>query len=255
MDHLQQQYLHAMGIQVWKPRDAGFVVDDPVLQSEPESEPLPEPVITPEVTPVPMPVAEPAADLATPPGEMGWETLEQAVAACRKCGLDQSRTNTVFGVGDRNASIMIVGEAPGADEDRQGEPFVGRAGQLLTEILYSIGYRREDVFIANILKCRPPGNRNPEPDEVGCCEPWLQRQIELVKPDMIVAVGGVAAQNLLKTDQPVGALRGQPLSYADTGIPVIVTYHPAYLLRSPSEKRKVWQDLCSLYRGGQGAVS
>jgi DNA polymerase len=137
---------------------------------------------------------------------------------------------------------MFIGEAPGGDEDRQGEPFVGRAGQLLNAILFAIGLKREEVYIANVLKCRPPGNRDPQPEEVIQCEPYLLRQIELIKPRLIVALGRHAAHSLLKTEVPLGKLRGQRLSYH--GTPLIVTYHPAYLLRNPADKRKVWDDLC-----------
>ena len=176
-------------------------------------------------------------------GAMDWEALQASVAGCTRCPLHETRTQTVFGTGNRNAGWMLVGEAPGADEDRLGEPFVGRAGQLLNEMLSAAGYLREQVYIANILKCRPPGNRNPLPDEVACCREYLVRQIELVQPVIILALGGIAAQNLLHTEVSVGRLRGIRHSYGESGIPVIVTYHPAYLLRSPLEKRKVWDDL------------
>ena len=171
-----------------------------------------------------------------------WAELEAAVTACTKCSLHTTRTQTVFGVGRRNAQWMFIGEAPGADEDRQGEPFVGRAGQLLNAILFAIGLKREEVYIANVLKCRPPGNRDPQPQEVEQCEPYLIRQIELIKPRLIVALGRHAAHSLLKTEVPLAKLRGQRLSYH--GTPLIVTYHPAYLLRNPADKRKVWDDMC-----------
>lgn len=174
---------------------------------------------------------------------MDWPDLEAAVSSCTLCDLHQSRTQTVFGVGNRSADWLIIGEAPGRDEDLQGEPFVGRAGQLLNAMLFAAGLSREQVYIANILKCRPPNNRDPEPEEVVRCEPWLLRQIALVQPRIILAVGRIAAQNLLKTDTPIGKLRGSMHQLGDTGIPVIATYHPAYLLRSPLEKRKAWQDL------------
>jgi DNA polymerase len=157
----------------------------------------------------------------------------------------------VFGTGNRQADWMVIGEAPGADEDRQGEPFVGRAGQLLNEILFAAGYRREQVYIANILKCRPPGNRNPRPEEVACCMDYLRRQIRLVRPQIILAVGGIAANSLLQTDARVGELRGKVHRLGEGNVPVVVTYHPAYLLRSPLEKRKVWDDLqfaCRVHR-------
>jgi len=215
---LYNEYLAAMGIQRWVER----------------------------------PVASGAADVAAAiqlqmpeatPGSMDWEALQGAVADCTRCALHETRTQTVFGVGDRNADWMIIGEAPGADEDRQGDPFVGRAGQLLNEMLFAAGYRREQVYIANILKCRPPGNRNPLPEEVVSCQGYLLRQIELIRPKIILALGGIAAQNLLHTEVSVGRLRGIRHSYGGAGIPLIVTYHPAYLLRSALEKRKVWEDL------------
>ena len=180
-----------------------------------------------------------------------WAGLERQVACCTRCDLHKTRTQTVFGAGNRQARWFVIGEAPGADEDRQGEPFVGRAGMLLTEMLYAAGYRREDVYIANILKCRPPENRNPRPEEVGACISYLQQQISLVQPEIILAVGGIAAHNLLETDAPVGRLRGKVHYYGDSRIPLVVTYHPAYLLRSPLEKRKVWDDLqfaCQAHR-------
>jgi len=159
-----------------------------------------------------------------------------------RCALQATRTQAVFGVGNRTAQWMVIGEAPGADEDRQGEPFVGRAGQLLNVMLKAMGLAREQVFIANILKSRPPGNRDPRPEEVRACIPYLYRQIELVNPRLILCVGRIAAQTLLETDQTIGKLRGKVHSLAN-GRPMIVTYHPAYLLRSPAEKRKSWADL------------
>jgi uracil-DNA glycosylase family 4 len=172
-----------------------------------------------------------------------WSQLEAEVAACTKCALHTGRTQTVFGVGNRKADWLVVGEAPGAEEDKQGEPFVGRAGLLLNAMLRAIGLAREQVFIANILKCRPPGNRDPVPAEVACCLPYLERQIELVRPRILLAVGRIAAQNLLATDTPIGKLRGQLHHFGRAQTPLVVTYHPAYLLRSPGEKRKVWEDL------------
>jgi len=172
-----------------------------------------------------------------------WNDLRKQVAVCTRCVLHEGRTQTVFGVGDTHADWMIIGEAPGAEEDRQGEPFVGRAGKLLNSMLYAIGLRREQVFIANILKCRPPNNRDPKPEEVACCEPYLKQQIALINPKIILAVGRIAAQNLLKVDTPIGQMRGRRYEYPEPRVPVVVTYHPAYLLRSPREKRKSWQDL------------
>jgi DNA polymerase len=174
---------------------------------------------------------------------LDWQALQQQVSACTLCELHGSRTRTVFGVGNRDADWLIIGEAPGKDEDLQGEPFVGRAGQLLNAMLGAIGLKREQVYIANILKCRPPNNRDPRPQEVLHCEPYLMRQIELIQPGIILAVGRIAAQNLLKSETPIGKLRGRVHTFRDTGIPLVATYHPAYLLRSPLEKRKAWQDL------------
>jgi DNA polymerase len=176
-------------------------------------------------------------------GSLDWDALRSAVAACTRCPLSETRTQTVFGTGDVGARWMFIGEAPGADEDRQGEPFVGRAGQLLTSMIRALGLRREDVYIANVLKCRPPGNRDPRPDEAASCRGYLERQIELVAPAIVVAVGRIAAQNLLGTDTSLARLRGKVHALGARGWPLVVTYHPAYLLRSPGEKRKAWQDL------------
>ncbi len=181
---------------------------------------------------------------------LDWTTLQARVASCTKCELHRTRTQTVFGTGDRRADWMVVGEAPGADEDRQGQPFVGRAGQLLNAMLRAIGLSREQVYIANILKCRPPRNRDPRPEEVTCCEDYLHQQVALIKPRLILAVGRIAAHNLLKTSTPLNRMRGRLYRYSDTGIPVVVTYHPAYLLRSPKEKSKAWQDLRFAIRNG-----
>lgn len=212
---LRYEYLKAMGVQRWVTRNC----DAAVAEVEPPVEQLP------------------AHD------QSAWQVLEKQVSTCTRCALHECRTQTVFGTGSRNADWMIIGEAPGADEDKQGEPFVGRAGQLLNEILFAAGYQRADVFIANILKCRPPANRDPSADEISSCQPYLQRQIELIQPKLILAVGRVAAHGLLETTTQVGRLRGKAHSYGEHGIPLIVTYHPAYLLRSPLEKRKVLKDL------------
>ncbi|EHP39535.1 DNA polymerase bacteriophage-type,uracil-DNA glycosylase superfamily protein [Cupriavidus basilensis OR16] len=172
-----------------------------------------------------------------------WAALEQRVRGCTDCQLCHGRTQTVFGVGDRQAEWMLVGEAPGENEDLQGEPFVGQAGKLLDNMLAAVGLARgRNVFIANVLKCRPPGNRNPEPEEVAQCEPYLRRQIALIQPKLIVVLGRFAAQSLLRTTTPIGKLRGTVHSYE--GIPVVVTYHPAYLLRTLSDKARAWEDLC-----------
>ena len=199
------------------------------------------------------PVAEAAADVppvaaavAAPPEtvtSLDWAALRARVSVCTQCDLHATRTQTVFGVGNTHARWMFIGEAPGAEEDKQGEPFVGRAGQLLTSMLKALGFRRDEVYIANVLKCRPPGNRDPRPDEARRCRSYLERQIELVSPLLIVAVGRIAAQNLLATDSALARLRGQVHALGERRWPLIVTYHPAYLLRSPGEKRKAWQDL------------
>jgi DNA polymerase len=182
---------------------------------------------------------------------MDWPALKSAVAACMDCPLHAKRNNTVFGVGDENADWMFIGEGPGADEDALGDPFVGQAGRLLDNMLAAIGLKRgEDVYIANVVKCRPPGNRNPEPDEAKKCEPYLRRQIELVKPKLIIALGRIAAMNLLARDASIASLRGRVLDY--NGTPLIVTYHPAYLLRSLTEKAKAWEDLCFAVKTMQG---
>lgn len=216
----RRAYLAAMGIELWVRSSPAAAVPDPGRGA-------------------------PGAGAGTPsPVEaLDWDALQGRVRDCRLCPLHGSRTQTVFGTGDRAAHWMIVGEAPGADEDRQGEPFVGRAGRLLNAMLAAAGLRREQVFIANILKCRPPRNRDPLPEEAAACAAYLRRQIELVQPRVILAVGRVAAQNLLGTDIPIGRMRGRAHSYGEAGVPVVVTYHPAYLLRSPADKRKAWQDL------------
>ncbi|NIO43136.1 MAG: uracil-DNA glycosylase, partial [Burkholderiales bacterium] len=186
--------------------------------------------------------SSPAPEITSTVASMTWDALESAVRECVKCPLHRSRTQTVFGVGSESADWMFIGEAPGVEEDRQGEPFVGRAGQLLNAMLFAIGLKREDVYIANVLKCRPPKNRDPQIEEVECCEPYLLRQIELINPRIVLALGRHAAHSLLKTELPLSKLRGRRLSYHT--IPLVVTYHPAYLLRNPVDKRKAWDDLC-----------
>ena len=173
-----------------------------------------------------------------------WEQLSDEVDRCTRCELHRTRTRAVLGVGDRHAQWLVVGEAPGAEEDRQGEPFVGRAGALLDAMLRAIGLARgHNVYIANILKSRPPGNRDPDPAEVAACLPYLERQIELIRPRLILAVGRIAMQNLLGTDTSLGRMRGQVFEFGALKTPLIVTYHPAYLLRNPADKRKAWEDL------------
>lgn len=178
---------------------------------------------------------------------MDWDTLAARVAECRRCPLCETRTKTVLGTGDRHAELLFVGEGPGQDEDQQGEPFVGRAGQLLNKMLAAIGLAREQVYIANIVKCRPPRNRNPVPEEATACRPYLERQIALIQPKLIVSLGAVSANNLLGNTEAVGRLRGKRHHYqpSDGGapIPLLVTYHPSYYLRSPAEKAKGWKDL------------
>jgi DNA polymerase len=214
-EHQRRAYLEALGVDVWLPREApGRVPEVPHVGS---------------------------AD-APAPASLGWDALRACVSECTRCVLHRGRTQTVFGVGDPSASWMLIGEGPGAEEDRRGEPFVGRAGKLLDEMLRAIGLARERVYIANTVKCRPPGNRNPSLDEAAACRAFLDRQIELVDPAIIIAVGKVAAQNLLGTDAPVGRLRGRRHQFGQ--IPLVVTYHPAYLLRSPAQKRLAWDDLC-----------
>jgi uracil-DNA glycosylase len=227
----RERYLAAIGIPVWKLRASTEHARPEPVESEVVDAPAVR-IITPG------PAAEPAGD--------AWRELAERVRACTKCGLHKTRTQTVFGVGRRDAELFVIGEAPGADEDRQGEPFVGRAGQLLNAMLRAIGLPRGEVYIANILKCRPPSNRDPQPDESGSCTPYLTQQIELVRPRALLAVGRVSAQWLLQTDTPIGRLRGRVFNYGDAGTPLVVTYHPAYLLRSPLSKAAAWKDLCTV---------
>ncbi len=231
MESYQQQYLKEMGIAIWLERKAGVPEIEPVSVDNTDSNGI---------------------DLPVQAFSQELDSLAKQVAVCKQCSLHESRTQTVFGVGNPNADWLVIGEAPGADEDRQGEPFVGRAGKLLNSMLLAMGLKREQVFIANILKCRPPNNRDPKQEEVLACENYLRKQIELIQPKIILAVGRIAAQNLLKVDTPIGKMRGNLYQYPDSDLPVIVTYHPAYLLRAPREKRKVWGDLkfaMQTYRG------
>lgn len=221
MNEAQRQwYLQSMGIDVWVPREN--ISEATTTQAD---------IATPELI---QPLNQDT--LAT------WQALQQKVAACQACGLHKTRTQTVFGVGSYQADLLIVGEAPGANEDAQGEPFVGRAGKLLDSMLFSIGLHRNKVFIANILKCRPPNNRDPKPEEVTLCTPFLEQQMQLLQPKLIVAVGRIAAHFLLKTNTALGRLRNRMHYYGSDKIPLMVTYHPAYLLRSPREKRKAYDD-------------
>jgi len=182
-------------------------------------------------------------DRLTAIAEMNWEQLETAVVQCKACPLYKTRNRPVFGVGNRQADLLIIGEAPGASEDAQGEPFVGRAGKLLNSMLQAIDLTRADIYIANVLKSRPPNNRDPSPEEVAACTPFLQRQIILLQPKLILAVGRIAAHYLLGSNDTMGNLRGREFKYSMGNIPLMVTYHPAYLLRAPREKRKAWEDL------------
>ena len=233
MDAKRLGRLHDLGITPWVTRQGAR----PPMQREARS--------TTAQSPAPVSVSVPTAvaadERAAAIASMDWVVLKSAVRDCTACGLRGGCTQTVFGVGDEQAKWLIIGEAPGADEDKQGEPFVGRAGQLLNSMIAAMGMKREQVYIANVLKCRPPGNRDPKPEEAELCRPFLERQIALIKPSIILAVGRIAAQNLLHTDVTIGRLRGTVHRLGQ--LPLVVTYHPAYLLRSPSEKRKAWADL------------
>ena len=218
----------------------------PLWRARPEAVIDQSPSLT-EITPIDFEVQDKENnqndDRLTRISEMNWEQLKQAVAVCTACPLYQARKHTAFGVGDETASWLFIGEGPGAREDELGEPFVGQAGKLLDNMLLAIGLKRDQfVYIANIVKCRPPGNRNPQHTEAEQCRPYLLRQIALVQPSLIVALGKVAAQNLLTTGDSIASLRGKLHDFA--GIPLIVTYHPAYLLRTLADKAKAWEDLC-----------
>jgi uracil-DNA glycosylase len=235
---LRREYLDALGLKTWTLRAASGSAEAPslVIASSAAS-------AAPAATPA-LAAATPAGDVsATREAGADWDELRARVAACTRCSLSATRTQTVFGVGNPHADWLIVGEAPGAEEDRRGEPFVGRAGQLLNSMLHAIGLAREQVYIANVLKCRPPGNRDPNLTEAAECLPYLERQIALLKPKIMLAVGRIAAQNLLGTDKTLGALRQQVHRFGLSQVPLVVTYHPAYLLRTPTEKRKAWEDL------------
>ena len=258
----QQHCLHGIGIALWRARgDAAddAVVDGPQLpvDTAPAVEAAAEPA-APIATAVTVPpvdetageaVAQPAP--ASPAAELNlqsWGDILDAIHACQACELAQNCTQKVPGVGDRQADLLIVGEGPGHDEDIQGEPFVGRSGQLLDRMLAAIGFNREQVYITNIVKCRPPNNRDPRPEEARHCRAYLEAQIERIAPRAILSVGRVSAHNLLGSDQPVGKLIRQQHTLPGTDIPVKVTYHPAYLLRNPSAKAIAWQDLKLLHR-------
>ncbi|MDM4766717.1 uracil-DNA glycosylase [Pelomonas sp. SE-A7] len=247
-DPRQRAMLEAMGYKVWA---APAVEPVALVEERPAPAPAPRvaapvPAVQAVATALPQRVA--VASARPEIAQLDWQGLQQSVAACRNCGLCESRQQTVFGVGHPQAEWMIVGEAPGEQEDRQGEPFVGVAGQLLDNMLRAVGLTRAEaeparqVFIANTLKCRPPRNRNPEPEELAACQPYLDRQIELVRPRIILALGRFAVQALLGSNEALGRLRGQVHRYQ--GIPVIVSYHPAYLLRNLTDKARAWEDLC-----------
>lgn len=245
-------YLSRLGIDVWMPR----LSDRAEVAPGPETEAVasgiePEAPLTSNV------VSQEHDASAGPSASAALDALSVEVSSCTRCKLHSSRRNTVFGVGAADARCMIIGEGPGAEEDARGEPFVGRAGKLLDAMLAAIGVAREAVYIANIVKCRPPGNRDPQADEVAACGGYLRQQIRLVRPEIMVAVGRVAAQQLLESTAPVGRMRGRIFPYTLSGpedsadqeqIPVLVTYHPAYLLRSPGQKAKAWEDLKQLKR-------
>jgi uracil-DNA glycosylase family 4 len=238
LDDRQRAMLEEMGIRLFLPETA---MAEPVMAA-----PVPAPVGSAPVvreTPAQRAPAVPVLARAGGIDAMNWADLQSAVAACEACKLCSGRTNTVFGVGDPQADWMIVGEAPGENEDLQGEPFAGQDGKLLDNMLAALGLnRRRHVYIANVLKCRPPGDRNPAPEEVAQCEPFLRRQVALIQPKIIVVMGRFAVQTLLQTTEPIGKLRGRVHQY--NGVPVVVTYHPAYLLRNLPDKAKAWADLC-----------
>ena len=297
LDPRQRAMLAEMGVRVWAPKPLtrsapaeteGSSVPQTPAPSNPERAVVSAVVAAPETSPnPPTRPARPApfrappeeiriAQVATPPvaealaarpegvERMDWAQLEAAVSSCQACGLCAGRTNTVFGVGSQRADWMVVGEAPGENEDRLGQPFVGQAGKLLDNMLAAIGLSREadvsaddssqagkqGVYIANVLKCRPPSNRNPRPEEIVQCEPYLRRQVALLRPKIILAMGRFAVQSLLQSSDPIGRLRGKVHQYE--GVPVIVTYHPAYLLRSLPDKAKAWDDLCLALTVAQG---
>ncbi len=252
-------YLDAMGIQSWRPRvavgddqakmpGAGAGGEVAMARRDPAPTPAPIPPQTVPLALVPPLATWPAFDSGGNGVGLDWEALQAQVAACQACGLWETRTQTVFGVGRQDADLMLIGEAPGADEDRQGEPFVGRAGQLLNRMLAAIGLDRGQVYIANILKCRPPGNRDPKPEEAAACRAFLMVQIERVQPRIILSLGRISAQHLLATGEAVGRLRGRWFSFGPDAVPLMVTFHPSYLLRSPEQKALAWRDLTEVAR-------
>lgn len=241
---LRHQYLQAMGIQLWESREQIIQV---------EAGPKPE-LVTQQLD-RDMSAKKSAVADTIAPAFQDWQSLVTTVENCTQCALAETRTHVVVGSGHQKAQVMFIGEAPGAEEDKAGLPFVGSAGQLLTEMLRAIGFERQQVYITNMLKCRPPGNRDPEAAELAACSIYLQQQIQWVQPRIIVTLGRIAAQQLLKTQQSLGALRGKMHQLPDSRIPVLATYHPAYLLRSPSQKRKAWEDLCALMNFLESEIS
>jgi uracil-DNA glycosylase family 4 len=242
LDERARAMLAEMGVRVFLP-DAAPAEPAGAIEAPPRTRPEESRAAEPSRAPVAPAARPPLAPRPVGVPSLDWAGLEQAVTACEACKLCRGRTQTVFGVGDRQADWMVIGEAPGEQEDLKGEPFVGQAGKLLDNMLKSLGLKRgTGVYIANVLKCRPPGNRNPEPDEVAQCEPFLRRQVELVQPRIILAMGRFAVHSLLQTQEPIGQLRGRVHQY--NGVPLVVTYHPAYLLRNLPDKAKAWADLC-----------
>lgn len=260
LDARRQAYLDALGIEAYvlrrdsvEGRGSGLGARDSVEGRGAEAAAIPDstslhpgykaaaiPSLDAGVSPTPAPSPE----SPVPSPVLDWDSLRQQVSGCQLCpALVQNRTQTVLGVGNCTADWMVIGEAPGAEEDRQGEPFVGRAGQLLNAMLEAMGLQRQQVYIANVLKCRPPSNRDPQPEEAANCEHFLLSQVELIRPRIILALGRIAAQNLLKTEETLGRLRGRVHAFGPNRIPLVITYHPAYLLRSPEQKARAWEDL------------
>ena len=254
-------YLDAMGIQSWRPRvpvggdwaempleAAGAGGEEAMARLDPAPTPLPWQAVPLARSLALKHMSADGDDIAG----LEWDALQARVAACQACGLWETRTQTVFGVGRPDADLMLIGEAPGADEDRQGEPFVGRAGQLLNRMLAAIGLDRGQVYIANILKCRPPGNRDPKPEEAAACRAFLMAQIERVRPRIILSLGRISAQHLLATGEAVGRLRGRWFSFGPDAVPLMVTFHPSYLLRAPEQKALAWRDLAQVAKRLRG---
>lgn len=237
----QQEILRTMGITLWVRRELDRLGEKAEAPAAPQA--LDEVSAVKDAS---APTQSSTSVAAESPSDANWSALQSEVSACTLCELHRDRTQTVFGVGDRAADVMVIGEAPGFHEDKQGEPFVGRAGGLLNRMLKAIGLARETVFIANVLKCRPPNNRDPKPEEAQSCQRYLERQIALVDPLVLLAVGRVSAQHLLGSDAPIGRLRGRVHQLPGRDLPLIVTYHPAYLLRSPEQKAKSLSDLLLL---------